>query len=244
MAKNTIIVYTDWMEQLQELSMEERGIILTAAINYQLGLELPKMDKSLKLFFITIRQSIDRDNAAYIIKCEKNRENGKLGGAPKGNQNAKKTTETSERLNEELKQPKQPDNDNDNVNDNDNDNENDKDNDNDSGGGGLEPPQPPLSELDAFRIAQAWNEQICTQHISGLTKTRRKKVQECGDINLLVDTISDLDQQHYLVKQAKAGKAVTFDWFIQPDNYRKVLEGNYRETFGGGGTGGKLARNW
>ena len=105
MAKNTVLIYTEWLETLNELSLEERGVILTAILHYQSGLELPEMDKVLRMVFIPIRQSIDRDNANYIIKCEKNRENGKLGGAPKGNQNAKKTTETTERL---KKQPKQP----------------------------------------------------------------------------------------------------------------------------------------
>ena len=258
MAKNTVLIYTEWLETLNELTMEERGILLTAILNYQSGLELPEMNKMLKLIFIPIRQSIDRDNTAYIAKCEKNRENGKLGGAPKGNQNAKKTTETTERL---KKQPKQPDNDNENdndyVNDNDKDKDNDKDNDNESGSGSgigeaacaAEPPQPPRSEADHAqddqkRIIYEWNAQRCTQDIRGLIGRRKQNLAACGTTAEVLEVIRSLDQQSYLVQQANDGKPVTFDWFIQPDNFQKVAEGNYSETYGGEASDGKLKRNW
>lgn len=229
MAKNTILVYTDLMEQLDELSMEERGVILTAMIKYQLGEELPEMDKTLKLVFIPIRQSIDRDNDAYVRKCEKNRENI----------NKRWNTTEYERIRSDT-----------NHTDNDNDNDKENDNDNDSGSGSgnendnARPPQPPLSDQDVMRIAKAWNEQDCTQHISGLTENRRKKITECGDINLFIDTINSLDRQQYLVDQSRSGKSVTFDWFVQPDNYRKVLEGNYKESYNRGGGISGLERNW
>ena len=45
---------------------------------------------------------IDEDYSAYERKCAINRENGTKGGAPKGNKNAKKTTETTDRLNSTL----------------------------------------------------------------------------------------------------------------------------------------------
>lgn len=229
MAKNTILVYTDLMEQLDELSMEERGVILTAMIKYQLGEELPELDKTLKLVFIPIRQSIDRDNDAYVRKCEKNRENI----------NKRWNTVEYERIRSD-------------TNHTDNDNENDKENDNDkdsgSGSGNendnAQPPQPPLSDQDVMRIAKAWNEQDCTRHISGLTENRRKLIMECGDINVFIDTINSLDRQQYLVDQSRSGKSVTFDWFCQPENYRKVLEGNYKESYSRGGGISGLERNW
>ena len=237
MAKNTILIYTDLMEQLEELSMEERGIILTAMIKYQLGEELPKMSKLLKMAFIPIRQGIDRDNASYIIKCEKNRENGKLGGAPKGNQNAKKTTETTERLS---KQPKQPDNDNDN--DNDNENGNGSGNDNETS----QKTQPTkLTSQDLDQIRKVWNLQKCTLDIQGFTEKRIKETEFIvgGDLKRFLQTIASLDSQEYLVEQSQKNMPTEYDWFVQPENYQNVIEGKYLKKYGGGGGSG-YTRDW
>lgn len=244
MAKNTIIVYTDLMEQLEELSLEERGTILTAMIKYQMGEELPKMSKLLKLVFIPIRQSIDRDNASYILKCEINRKNGKLGGRPKNQTDTEKT----ERLNEK---PKKPDNDNDTDNENDNDIDKDNDNDTESGSGSgssknaadAAPPTPPLlSEEDLQVIMDTWNNQCCVREIQGISETRRRKIRKltANGIGKLLQTINDLDTQEYLEDQAKNGKKVEFDWFLNPENYQNVIEGKYKESYGKGGGHGSF----
>lgn len=236
MAKNTVLLYTDWLEQLQELSMEERGIIMTAILHYQAELELPKMDKLLKLVFIPIRQSIDRDNAAYIVKCEKNRENA----------NKRWNANASERMRSDAKNA-----------DNDNDNENDKDNDNDSGSGsendndksGTPPTPPPLTDFltdgDIGLIIYEWNNQKCTRNIQNITGTRLEKTKALAsrDYGYFVNVIKSLDSQQYLLSQAQSGKKVDFDWFIDPENYQKVIEGKYAETYGGGGGHG-YTRDW
>lgn len=231
MAKNTILVYTDLMEQLEELSLEERGIILTAMIKYQMGEELPKMSKLLKLVFIPIRQSIDRDNDAYERKCEKNRENGKLGGRPK---NQTVTLET-ERFSEKPKKA-----DNDNENDIDNDNGSDSGNDN----ADIQP-LPALTQRELDRIMDAWNNQKCTLDIKGFTKKRIKEISFLvnGNLEKFLDVIKSLNKQQYLIDQADKNMPTHFDWFLDPENYQSVIEGKYEKKYGTGGGYG-LARDW
>lgn len=231
MAKNTILVYTDLMEQLEELSLEERGIILTAMIKYQMGEELPKMSKLLKLVFIPIRQSIDRDNDAYERKCEKNRENGKLGGRPK-NQTVNSETE---RFSEKPKKA-----DNDNENDIDNDNGSDSGNDN----ADIQP-LPALTQRELDRIMDAWNNQKCTLDIKGFTKKRIKEISFLvnGNLEKFLDVIKSLNKQQYLIDQADKNMPTHFDWFLDPENYQSVIEGKYEKKYGTGGGYG-LARDW
>ncbi len=231
MAKNTIIVYTDLMEQLEELSYEERGVILTSMIKYQLGEELPNMSKMLKLVFIPIRQSIDRDNDAYVRKCEKNRENI----MKRWNTNVYDSTPEDT-----------------NHTDNDNDNENENDNDNDNGIGSEcdndtspEPQPTKLTSQELDQIRQVWNIQKCTLNIKGFTKKRIKETEfiVSGNLKRFLQTIASLDSQEYLVEQSQKNMPTEYDWFVQPENYQNVVEGKYRKKYGGGGGSG-YTRDW
>ena len=78
---------------------------------------------SMAYAFISLQKKMDDEKYARI--CERNRQNGALGGAPKGNQNARKKDKNN---------PKQPNWSKNNPNDNDevNDNEKDKNNDEDA----------------------------------------------------------------------------------------------------------------
>lgn len=59
-----------------------------------------------KAIWFGIEPALKTNNKKYEAKAEKSRENGKLGGAPLGNQNARK----EDAVQNNLKQPKQPDN--------------------------------------------------------------------------------------------------------------------------------------
>lgn len=137
--KKSFILYCDLLENIESLSMSQRGELLTAILLYENEKELPEMDGLVKLAFSFIKLDLDRNAEKYNAICEKRREVGKLGGAPKGNKNALKQPKQPKQPNgfennqnnqmvfettkNNQKQAKQPDNDNDNVNDNDNDNE-------------------------------------------------------------------------------------------------------------------------
>ena len=98
MAKNSFIIYTEYMEHIEMLDMEQRGVLMTALMCYQMEQELPEMDGMTKMCFSFIKARIDRDNEAYAEKCRKNAENGAKGGRPKANGSTEKRT-VSEKAN-------------------------------------------------------------------------------------------------------------------------------------------------
>lgn len=60
-------------------------MLFTAILCYAAGEEIPELDAAADMAFSFIQDRMDRDNAAYMQKCEKRREAGKLGGRPKAN---------------------------------------------------------------------------------------------------------------------------------------------------------------
>ena len=119
MKKDSFVLYTEYIEQIELLSMEQRGILLTAIFAYVSDAELPDMDGITKMAFAFIKSRIDKDTEKYAKTIEKRKEAGKLGGRPKANgfpekqEKAKKANGFSEKQNNPVY-----DNDNVNVNDN------------------------------------------------------------------------------------------------------------------------------
>ena len=73
------------------------------------GIEPSFDDRALTMAFVPIKRRMDKDTAAYMEKCRKNQENGKLGGRPKKGEN-RTVFEETERF---LEKPKKPDTDTD-----------------------------------------------------------------------------------------------------------------------------------
>lgn len=120
--KNSFVMYTDYIEHINLLDMEQRGYLLTAIMNYASSVPLPKMDGMTQMAFSFIKVQMDRDNEKYQSIVEKRRESGKLGGRPQEKANG--LSEKAKKANgfsEKQTKAKKPDNDNvnDNVNDND-----------------------------------------------------------------------------------------------------------------------------
>lgn len=97
MAMCYVQMYFSYLEPLADLTDEEVGRVVRAILKYGADRTIPDLSPSEKMAFSFMKTNFDRDAAAYDAKVEKKRENGKKGGAPMGNQNAKKQ-----------KQPKQP----------------------------------------------------------------------------------------------------------------------------------------
>ena len=103
------------------LSIEQRGILLTAIMAYQLEKDLPEMDAMTRMCYSFISADMRRNNEKYARIVERRREAGQKGGriaqANRANQ-ANQANATFAQAN----QANQADNVN--VNENDNDNEN------------------------------------------------------------------------------------------------------------------------
>ncbi len=117
MARKTFVFYESWKEVIDGLSNDVQLEIYQAITEYAINGELVELKPMAKVAFAFIRQDLDRDATAYAEKCRINRENASKGGAPKGNENAKKQPKTTETTGRLKKQPNQPyyDNDNDIV---------------------------------------------------------------------------------------------------------------------------------
>lgn len=126
MAKDTVIFYQEQVDICRRhLSAEQFGRLMYALFEIDNG-EDPDVDDDIIMAFEFMALQKRIDAAKYNAKVQHNREIAKLGGAPKGNQNARKHPKTTQN------NPKQPNAKKNNPNDNDNDNVNENDNDNDN----------------------------------------------------------------------------------------------------------------
>lgn len=105
--KDSFVLYTSQYVAIKELEDEQLGRLFRALFEKQLGNEVV-LTNDIKIAFNFINNQMVVDNQKYKKKCETLKNNAKKGGAPKGNQNAKKQ--------------KQPNREKNNLNDNDNDN--------------------------------------------------------------------------------------------------------------------------
>ena len=105
--------------QIKLFNEKQAHQYINAIYDFTCGYEvnLKNIDEFVSAQLFVVFDYIMKNKERYNRKCEANRENGKKGGAPKGNQNArKKTTQTTQTT--EVKNENNPNNPNDNDNDN------------------------------------------------------------------------------------------------------------------------------
>ena len=128
MIKKTLILFTELKEVFDTLSDEQAGQLIKAIFEYEQTNILPDLQGLLKIVFIPIRQSIDRNRVKYDNVCERNKENiGK-----RWNKNNTKNTSGKIGINKNTKntdKDKDKDKDKDSDKDSDKDNKNKKEND-------------------------------------------------------------------------------------------------------------------
>jgi len=96
-------ILVDHMNTMDLLSAKQCGVAVKLAFDYfrdekteqeiKQYLEAETLEnerQAIMIAFSQLKDSIDRRRSAYERRCAINRENGKKGGAPKGNQNARK----------------------------------------------------------------------------------------------------------------------------------------------------------
>ena len=72
--RESFVLYTENMEQIEMLSMEQRGILFTAVMKYEREEELPTMDGMTSMCFSFIKSKLDRDAIKYKDTVEKRRQ--------------------------------------------------------------------------------------------------------------------------------------------------------------------------
>lgn len=81
--KKSLVLYHDIREPLEQLTMEQRGQLFTAILDYSENGTVPTFTGELKMAFAFIRSALDRDAEAWEKKREKRVESGRLGGLAK-----------------------------------------------------------------------------------------------------------------------------------------------------------------
>nr|DAN99150.1 MAG TPA: replisome organizer [Caudoviricetes sp.] len=108
-----------------------------------------------------------------------------------------------------------------------------------------------LSSNKLLLVIEAWNKLNLSKVVTIKQKSNRYKllksrINEFG-IEKIIETIESINNSNFLKGQNDRGWIITFDWFIKPNNFIKVLEGNYinKEGIGNGQySNGKFGNRW
>ena len=82
MKKPSFVMYVEHGEQMEDLTMEQRGMWITAIYDYVRYGKAEIADPVVKMLFTTNRQHLDRDAKKYEERIRKCSEAGKKGGRP------------------------------------------------------------------------------------------------------------------------------------------------------------------
>lgn len=250
MSKPTFIFYVDWYNYIEEdIEQEDLRMRLYQAIpRYAFTGEEPK-DPAMRIVFGFIRRQLDRDAEKYEAKIEKRREAGRKGGAPKGNQNARKhidEEEQAEQANDcfaskkQAKQAKQAVNNNGNANTNVNEISLNGDLDLKSSAKAKDSSQSADSDTSVSyeKLVSYWNQLVEKKAMPKLTgikegSNRRKlvaaRIKEYGKA-AFAEAMKKAAESTFLNGDNRNGQIYGFDWIIKPNNFPKVLEGNYTDV--------------
>ena len=78
--KSSFVLYNDWTAQLNKLTLEQRGVLITNVFAYNQGAELMEMDAVTDMLFSMICAQIDRDAKSWEQKKERRKAAGAAGG--------------------------------------------------------------------------------------------------------------------------------------------------------------------
>ena len=94
-----------------------------------------------------------------------------------------------------------------------------------------------VRNADIQKIADAWNSLGLSKVSKIVPATNRFKllkarIKEYG-VDSILDAIEKIKASDFLMGRTGDGWTITFDWFIKPNNFPKVLDGNYQNKTGG-----------
>lgn len=229
MERETFIFYRSFRDAFNALDKDVRLRMYEAIIDYGLDLIEPHFEGIEKVLWTLIRPQLEANNKRF--------ENGCKGGAPIGNQNARKQPKDNRETTK--KQPrnnqKQPNN-----NNNNNNNENDirtlKTSFKVSSFGANDAPADP--KIDFEKIKGSWNDEAQKSHslmpkLRSMQKQRQKqiaaRIREYGE-EVFFDAMKKAVASDFLNGKNRRGWIASFDWFVKPTNFAKVVDGNYNDS--------------
>ena len=92
--RKSFVLYISQYQSISQLTMEERGCLLTAMFEYQInGIVSVPLSAVCSMAFSFIKSQFEMDKNKYLNIVERNRANGEKGGRPKKQEKAQKITE-------------------------------------------------------------------------------------------------------------------------------------------------------
>lgn len=96
----------------------------------------------------------------------------------------------------------------------------------------IDSPLPPAGKTRSCDEVISQFNSICASlnKVSGMTESRRKAVQSALNAvgqEKLTELFRKAEASDFLTKRNSTGWKADFDWLLKPENYTKVLEGNY-----------------
>ena len=208
--KTSFLIYKDIFDEVQLLTIEQRGLLFTALFEYAISRnELQTNDLALKIIFSTMRKAIDRDTKNYERKCQVNRDNRNKGSTNVDDRQQSSTTATDKDMENDME--------------NEPNNESEPDNDFSPNGGAS-------TSTDYQSIVNLFNSTcLSLPKVQKLTDKRKKKIKvllKSYSIDDIASAFTKAENSDFLKGNINSFQA-TFDWLIESGNFIKVLEGNY-----------------
>ena len=102
--KSSFVLYNDWAVQLNKLTLEQRGVLITNVFSYNQGAELMEMDAVTDMLFSMICAQIDRDAKSWEQKKERRKAAGAAGGRASGAARKTAASEIADSCDDDVKQ--------------------------------------------------------------------------------------------------------------------------------------------
>lgn len=233
MERNSFVFYKDWKEAIKDLPDEIRLEIYESIIEYATTGNIPMLKPMANIAFNFIKTTIDRDIEKYMSIVDRNKSNGNKGGRPKY-----KTQKNPNNPLGFLVTQKNPKNlDSDNVNDSVNDNVNEINNivstKVDTLSDNHESSRTNHENINYKDLVNFFNHE--TKGVFGELRypisDKRKghiaaRIREHGKQSF-IEMIQNANMSDFLKGENNRCFKASFDWMIKPNNYQKIIEGNY-----------------
>lgn len=265
MEKEKFSFYRDWQKSLKNLPDSEKLELYNAIVNYGLdGIE-SAVSPIVSMAMNFIKAQIDRNDEKIAQRQEQLRANGRLGGRPRKNQKVSEKPNGYSENQMVIKKPKgfdgnqenqmvskKPIINNININTNNNiDNKEDKSSSSSDDDATLEDCISCKEEsIDIAKFIEFWNTSVqgsIIPSIKSIEGERRGKLnarlKQYGK-TALFEAVNKVAGSDFLKGNlSDRGWHATFDWFISPRNFAKVIEGNYDNTPEGGLYGNRYPKD-
>lgn len=250
--KQSFIMYASWATLLAGLPEEDAGQIIKAICSKKLGREYEITSQTAQAVFDMIAPQLDEDAAKYQETCEKRKAaiRKRWGNDNKCTKEKNecstnvtpKDTNVSEKNTNVSKENTSVSEKNTNViqmySDTDSESESDSESDSDTPNGvykasaKADARDTRVSHADIDSAISSWNTlpdpvpkvtKLSAQ--SARAKSLRARISQYG-LDEVMRAIKNVRNSPFLLGQVK-DFVITFDWFVKPNNFSKVLDGNY-----------------